>query len=66
MLEILMLETPILINLSGTSPRITPSIYIWDTNYSITPATTGDKALAGILTTLFSVSGFGFAAWLAI
>lgn len=37
-----------------------------DVDCRITPATTGDKALAAILTTLFSVGGFGFAAWLAL
>jgi mannan endo-1,6-alpha-mannosidase len=39
---------------------------IWLTCFRIPPATTGDKALAGILTALFSVGGVGFAAWLAM
>jgi hypothetical protein len=34
--------------------------------FRITPATTGDKVLAGVLTSLFSVGSVGFAAWLAI
>jgi hypothetical protein len=37
-----------------------------DVDCRITPATTGDKALAGILTAISCVGGFGFAAWLAI
>ena len=32
----------------------------------ITPATTGDRILAGVLTSLVSVGSVGFAAWLAI
>lgn len=33
---------------------------------TITPPTTGDRVLAGVLTSLVSVGGFGFACWLAI
>jgi len=32
----------------------------------ITPATTGDRVLAGVLTSLVSVGSIGFACWLAI
>lgn len=35
-------------------------------DYRITPATTGGRILAGVLTSLVSVGGIGFAAWLAI
>jgi hypothetical protein len=34
--------------------------------FRITPATTGDRVLAGVLTTVFSIGGVGFAAWLSI
>jgi len=32
----------------------------------ISPPTTGDRVLAGVLTSLVSVGGIGFACWLAI
>jgi mannan endo-1,6-alpha-mannosidase len=53
---------------STTSDQIT--MYHHLSNYMlinrITPATTGDKAFAGILTAIFSVGGCGFAAWLTL
>jgi len=37
-----------------------------DSLSTIAPATTGDRILAGVLTSLVSVGSVGFAAWLAI
>jgi hypothetical protein len=34
--------------------------------FRITPATTGDRVLAGVLTTVFSIGSVGFGAWLSI
>ena len=45
--------------------RMSPTVICAD-GYRVTPATTGDRILAGVLTSLVSVGSIGFAAWLAI